>query len=121
MYLTKAEIIEEFGEKGVPSGLSDEHYSKIISRTGKFIDSYLRSASLNTPLTDTDAIAIIKGAALDIARYYSWADKPSDHIKDRYDKSVSWLEKVAAGKVRIFTPTTESRKSGFQNITLVRS
>jgi hypothetical protein len=35
MCITKAAIIEEFGESGVPKGLADEHFLKAIDRAQK--------------------------------------------------------------------------------------
>lgn len=118
MYAAVEEYKVEFGDDDVPSG-DEDRVSRAISRASRLVDTYSRAGGLSTPIIDETAIADIKGPVLDIARYYTWSDSPSEELRKRYEDAISFLEKVALGKVKIiaddsFTP------SGFSNIQLVR-
>ena len=107
-------VLDEQGEVDV------ERMNAVIQRTCVFVDSYLRAAQLNTPVSDQLTVDIIKGPALDIARYFAWADAPTEAMTARYEQAVGWLKDVSNGKVRIHTQNTESRKGGFHNVRINR-
>jgi hypothetical protein len=56
MCISKVDILEDFSEKGIPVSLSDACISKVIDRSQICIDSYLRSASFETPVNHEAAI-----------------------------------------------------------------
>lgn len=123
MYFTLAELQEYFGNRGLPTGFNADDFTLVHDRTAHQIESYLRSAGLEIPITDASALAILKGPAMDIACYHAWggAAQPSENVKNRFTDAVSWLREVASGKVRIKTDEQESRKSGFHNVRIIRS
>lgn len=108
-------ILDENGE------VDTARIDVVIARTSNLIDSYLRAAQINTPVTDTAVIEIIKGPALDIARYEMWADHPTEAMVKRNEQAIAWLKDVSKGNVRIVTEKTESRKSGFHTIRINRA
>lgn len=118
MYASVEEFITEFGNDDVPDG-NEDRVSRAISRASRLVDTYSRAGGIATPIVDDAAISDIKGPVLDIARYYTWSDSPSEELRKRYEDAISFLGKVASGKVKIiaddsFTP------SGFSNVPLVR-
>lgn len=126
MYITIQDIKDRFGKHGImiaEDGVSEDiqTMTHAIEFACLKADSYLRSANLETPLTDPEAIKMIKGSIMDMYRYNAYSNSATDEIKERNANAIKWLEQVAAGKVRIVTPQTESRKGGLHNVRIVRS
>lgn len=119
-YSKTEDYITEYGTDDVPSSDLDR-VARAISRASRLADTFIRASGINVPLTDDKAIEDIKGHVLDIARYFSWSDNPTEEMRKRYEDSIKFLESISTGKVRIVTETQESPKQGFTNIKLVRS
>lgn len=120
MYATFLDYTLEYRNDQLPSG-GEAQIVRCIDKASRYADSYIRSAGLDTPLTDQEAIEDIRGFVLDVARYYRWDENPTDEQRLRFEDARRWLEGLGTGRNRIRTATQESRKSGFHNVRLIRS
>lgn len=120
MYSTYSEYVLEFRNDQLPND-GEARIIKSIEKASRLADSYIRSAGLDAPISDLEAIEDIKGFVLDIARYYLWNENPTDEQRLRFEDARRWLEGLGTGRNRIRTATQESRKSGFHNVRLIRA
>lgn len=120
MYATCLDYTSEFPHDQIPSE-GEDRIVRVIEKASRLADSYIRSAGIDAPLTDVEAIEDIKGFVLDIARYYRWDENPTDEQRLRFEDARRWFEGLGTGRNRIRTATQESRKSGFHNVRLIRS
>lgn len=120
MYANYLDYTLEFRNDQLPSD-GEARIVKSIEKASRLADSYIRSAGIDAPISDTEAIEDIKGFVMDIARYYLWNENPTDEQRLRFEDARRWLEGLGTGRNRIRTATQESRKSGFHNVRLIRS
>lgn len=88
----------------------------IASATG-LVDSYL-ATHYSLPLISTPAV--LKEAALDLARYELHKERATEEVRDRRKEVVSWLRDLSAGKARLGVPAIDSA-AGASGIAIVPS
>lgn len=118
MYISLADFETEFGSDDLPEDLARLDHA--LDRASRLVNTYCRASGLTVPLTDTNAIADIKGPCLDLARYFVWNDNPSEELRKRYEDAITFFEQVASGKIRLVAAGQTSTPSGFANIRLIR-
>ncbi|EEH5170503.1 DUF1320 domain-containing protein [Salmonella enterica] len=123
MYATVADMVQRFGERHCAEltraprdGIDEAVMTNALIQASAEIDGYL-VALYPTPWPDTPRILV--GRCCDIARYQlTTAGRPlTDEIRLRYEDAIRFLEKVAAGTIRlgrddsgsVYKPTAQSR------------
>lgn len=117
MYSTLEDYITEFGSDDIPSN-DEDRVLKSLDRASRLINTYARSGGMSIPL-EGEALESVRGHVLDIARYFAWSDSPTEVMRKRYEDAISFLERVATGKIRLVV-NTGNKQSGFSNIRIVR-
>jgi phage gp36-like protein len=107
MYAVRQDLLDRFGAQelsalegvGLPGVITAE---VALNDATEEVDSYL-SVRYTKPLPSIPAP--LKRAACDIARFRLYKDRPTEEVTYRYERSVKWLEQLAAGKVvLVFDP-----------------
>lgn len=119
-YATYDDYREEFGDDDLPDD-AEVKVGRALERASKLVDTYIRSSGVDVPMTDQAAIADVKGSVLDIARYTAWSDTDNENLRKRYEDAISFLEKIAQGKVHIVSEGKQSAGSKLSNIRLYRA
>ncbi|WP_346010137.1 phage protein Gp36 family protein [Pseudomonas sp. WS 5051] len=119
-YATQEEYLQEFSGDTVHSD-SATRIPRSLQRASRLVDTYVRSTGITVPLTDPVTLRDVKGPVLDIARYFSWPDQPSEEIRTRYEDAIKFLELVSTGKIKLVVEGQQVVKNGFTNIRLVRA
>ena len=119
-YATNEDYFAEFSGDTVHSD-SDTRIPRSLQRASRLVDTYVRSTGITVPLTDPVTLRDVKGPVLDIARYFSWPDQPSEEIRTRYEDAIKFLELVSTGKIKLVVEGQQVVKNGFTNIRLVRA
>ena len=106
-YITKSDLAKAFDERDFPqdnNGNDDEErISECIDFASTRVDSYLRTAGIETPINYESGISAIRPVMLDIT-WYRLQDHPSDTVKERYEQAMAWLKDVAKGLVKLPAP-----------------
>ncbi|MBL1321514.1 MAG: DUF1320 domain-containing protein [Methylophaga sp.] len=105
-YCTQQNLIDRYGnqellliiDRDQDGTLDSAIIDLAIADAAAEIDSYLATV-YTLPLSSTPAVLTIY--ACDIARYRLYDDRTTDEVKDRYEKAIKWLTKVAEGKVTL--------------------
>jgi phage gp36-like protein len=103
-YATRSDMTLRYGEAEIASledadnvGAGDEAVTaRALEDASEEVDSYV-AVRYQTPLPSVPAP--LARAACDIARFRLYKDRPTEEVKYRYERSVKWLEHLAAGKV----------------------
>ncbi|ECM1814043.1 DUF1320 domain-containing protein [Salmonella enterica subsp. enterica serovar Newport] len=123
MYAVVADMVQRFGERHCAEltraprdGIDEAVMTNALIQASAEIDGYL-VALYPTPWPDTPRILV--GRCCDIARYQlTTAGRPlTDEIRLRYEDAIRFLEKVAAGTIRlgrddsgsVYKPTAQAR------------
>lgn len=88
-----------------------------IASADGLIDSYLASR-YSLPLVSTPAV--LKEAALDLARYELHKERATEEVRDRRKEVVAWLRDLSSGKARLGVPAIDSA-AGASGISIVPS
>ena len=114
MYATRDDLIDRFGATDIQNlertatadKLPDPDVSaRAVSDAVEEADSYI-GVRYKLPIAETpDAL---KRAVCDIARYRLYKDKPTEEVRKRYEDAVSWLKRVADGKVVLKLPVDDT-------------
>jgi phage gp36-like protein len=103
-YATRTDMTLRYGEAEIASledadnvGAGDEAVTaRALEDASEEVDSYV-AVRYQTPLPSVPAP--LARAVCDIARFRLYKDRPTEEVKYRYERSVKWLEHLAAGKV----------------------
>lgn len=103
-YCTLQDLIDEFTEAELiqltditgADAVDVTAVNKAIARADRKINRYLAGRN-DLPLAGDEVVDL----ACDIARYYLYADKVPDLIKDRFNDAIKELEKMAARKIAV--------------------
>lgn len=116
-YADRAGLVKRFGEQEIASledadntGTPDESVSAQALQDGtEEADSYV-AARYTLPLPSVPEP--LSRAVCDIARFRLYKDRPTEQVTYRYERTIKWLEQLAAGKVLLtFEPSlTEVQK-----------
>lgn len=112
-------------DEDFPAGESDElaleacldAINLALASANGLIDSYLAN-KYSLPLVSTPAV--LKEAALDLARYELHKERATEEVRDRRKEIVSWLRDLSAGKARLGVPAIDSA-AGASGISIVPS
>lgn len=118
-YATIDDYNNEFGDDDRTG--AESRIAHAIDRASRLADAYIRSHGIPVPLTDQAAILDIRGPVLDIARYTSWPDSPTDNMRQRYDDALAFLEGIATGKIHLVSAGQTTTGSKLTNIRLFRA
>lgn len=108
MYCTQQNLIDRYGQSelvqltdrperldpGNAGAIDPAIINDAIARAEARINRYL-TAFLPLESVPDD----ISQIACDFARYFLYKDMPTDHVRKQYDDGISYLEKVAGGKI----------------------
>lgn len=119
-YATYEDYRNEFGDDDLPED-AELRVSRAIDRASRLADTYIRSHGISVPLTDSVAIADVRGSVLDIARYTAWSDTDNENLRKRYEDALAFLEGIAAGKIHLVSAGQTSTGSKLTNIRLFRA
>jgi phage gp36-like protein len=100
MYCTQADLVKRYGEDEIleltdraRSGLIDAAIvASAISDAKNEIDSYL-ATRYELPLASVPAM--LNPVCSDIARYYLYEDRITDHVENRYKDRIDYLVRVS--------------------------
>ena len=100
-YCTYTDLVERFGVVEISQLTSQQGpcpavFSAIADAEAQ-IDCYVAkryALPLATPVPDA-----IKRCACELARYFLWDDKSTDHVRMRYEDAITLLQGIAAGTV----------------------
>lgn len=103
-YCTLQDLIDEFTEAELiqltditgADAVDVIAINKAIARADRKINRYLAGRN-DLPLAGDEVVDL----ACDIARYYLYADKVPELIKDRFNDAIKELEKMAARKIAV--------------------
>lgn len=106
MYITRQDMIDRYGENEIMQAerniKSDHAVASAIEDACVEVDGYVaRQYALPLPVVTRS----LKRAVAVIARYYLWKDKASEQIRQDYEDTIKWLDKVASGKVYLIFGT----------------
>lgn len=112
-------------DEDFPTGQADElaleacldAINLAIASADGLIDSYL-ATRYSLPLVSTPAV--LKEAALDLARYELHKERATEEVRERRKEVVSWLRDLSGGKARLGVPAIDSA-SGASGIAIVPS
>lgn len=116
-YATRSDMTLRYGEAEIASledadntGAGNEEVTaRALLDAQEEADSYV-AVRYSTPLPSVPAP--LARATCDIARFRLYKDRPTEEVKYRYERSVKWLEQLAAGKVLLtFIPTLTSAQA----------
>lgn len=92
---TEIDRLEANIKRADPSN-TDDVVAVAINDAKDLVESYIgKRYALPLPIIPTS----IRRALAVVARYYLYKDKPSEQVQKDYDDVISWLEKLADGKV----------------------
>lgn len=106
----RAALVKRFGESEVTSledpdntGVAAESVSaEALSDASQEADSYI-GVRYTLPLPSVPEPVV--RCVCDIARFRLYKDRPTEEVKYRYERTIKWLEQLAAGKVSLnFAP-----------------
>jgi len=108
-YANRLNLVSRFGETEIAlledpdNTTSNQAISALaLQDASEELDTYL-GVKYSLPLPSVPE-PIIR-ACCDIARYRLYKDRPTEEIKYRYERTITWLEQIASGKaVLIFIP-----------------
>lgn len=109
-YATRQSMVQRYGEAEIASledpdntGTNDEAVTALaLTDATEEVDSYV-AVRYTLPLVSIPAP--LSRATCDVARYRLYKDRPTEEVKYRYERSIKWLEQLAAGKVLLtFAP-----------------
>lgn len=115
-YATRADLVRRFGEQEVASledpdntGSGDARVSsEALDDASGELDSYV-AVRYAIPLPSVPEPLV--RACCDVARFRLYKDRPTEEVKYRYERSVKWLEQLAAGKVLLtFAPALTTQQ-----------
>lgn len=109
-YATRAALVKRYGDSEVTS-LEDPDNTGValasvseeaLEDASQEADSYIGTRyTLPLPSVPEPVVRCV----CDIARFRLYKDKPTEEVKYRYERTVKWLEQLAAGKVTLnFAP-----------------
>lgn len=119
-YATYEDYRNEFGDDDLPED-AELRVSRAIDRASRLADTYIRSHGISVPLTDSMAIADVRGSVLDIARYTAWSDTDNENLRKRYEDALAFLEGIATGKIHLVAEGQTTTGSKLTNIRLFRA
>jgi phage gp36-like protein len=104
MYAARADLVKRFGEQeiasledpdntGAPSAAVSQ---EALEDATEEVNSYV-AVRYGLPLPSVPAP--LSRAVCDVARFRLYKDRPTEEVKYRYERTVKWLEQLAAGKV----------------------
>ena len=104
-YATRADLVARFGEQEIASledpdntGAGLRISSDALSDATEEINSYV-AVRYSVPLASVPAP--LSRACCDVARFRLYKDRPTEEVKYRYERTIKWLEQLAAGKVSL--------------------
>lgn len=106
-YASKQAMIDRFNEvelkqltdrSGAVDAIDDTVLNRALTDADAEVDGYL-VGRYPLPLATTPQILV--GMACDIARYRLYEDRPTEHVRQRYDDAIKYLEKVSQGKISL--------------------
>lgn len=103
-YANRIDLVRRFGEQEIASledpdntGSGDLRVSSEALDDGtEEVNSYV-AVRYSLPLPTVPAP--LSRACCDVARFRLYKDRPTEEVKYRYERTVKWLEQLAAGKV----------------------
>lgn len=114
-YANRTDLARRFGEQEIASledpdntGSGDVHVSaEALDDATEEVNSYV-AVRYALPLPTVPAP--LSRACCDVARFRLYKDRPTEEVKYRYERTIKWLEQLAAGKVLLtfepaLTPT----------------
>lgn len=109
-YAVRTNLVGRFGESEVAS-LEDPDNTgtpvaaisnSALSDASEEIDTYI-GVKFSLPLPSVPEPLV--RACCDVARFRMYKDRPTEEVKYRYERTIKWLEQIAAGKaVLVFNP-----------------
>lgn len=104
-YSSKTDVLKRISQTELDklTGSTDGNLSDAIIEADSMIDSYLASASIETPITSPPAV--IKGISIKLALYNlnmrtQYIDRP-EWVKADYESAIKYLESIAKGNVTL--------------------
>lgn len=113
-YTDSTKMVAAFGESEIiqltdrsGAGIIDVTVlSQAIANASAEADSYV-GAAYELPLPTVPAV--LSSFVSDIARYHLYSAQPTDAVKARYERAVSWLRDVSRGVVSLGFSATEEQ------------
>lgn len=110
MYCDKQAMLDRFGVEELiqitnrygGDFIDETTLDLAISDAGAEIDGWLAK---RYPLPLADVPPALALCACNIARYYLYADQPTETVTSRYDNAVKWLRAVALGDAELVSPS----------------
>ena len=103
-YITLADILKRDSERDLinvtdPAGLAVDAavVDQAIASAQAEVDSYI-AGRLRMPLSDAEVSPQLRHYAMLICRYYLYADRKTEAVVAEYERAISWLRDVAAGR-----------------------
>lgn len=98
-YLTLAVLHETFGAPSIDPQITETSVDidAFLDSINAEVDSYVAGAIVMPPIAA--AIAIVRGAAADIARYRLFRDAASELMRQRFEDALQFLSRIAARKI----------------------
>jgi len=124
-WITILDLINEYGEEDLPKKIEDNDEvinelkvnESIVSSRLK-IESYLRTAGIEIPVSDSVKLEI-RECTYNITRYFysDYDGGMTEEIQKRYEMCIQYLKDIASGKVRL---SSISNNAGIFNLKLFR-
>jgi phage gp36-like protein len=98
-YVTVEVLRATFGASDIdkPLAATDIDVAQLLANVNAEVDGYV-SGAVTLPPTDA-AIAMVRGAAADIARYRLYRRAADEDIRKRFDDAIAFLTRIATRKV----------------------
>lgn len=115
-YCTQQDLVVRYGEleliqltdrEGLLGAIDSAVLNAALSDASAEIDGYLRDGGYALPLTQVPQT--LTRHACQMARHYLYDGPRPDQVQKDYQESLRWLERVAAGQVRLTESRTDPR------------